>query len=251
MTTIPGNIVRTLRPERPDGKTRRLNTWQAVRADVLERIRSRKWPPGELIPTEQNLAAEMGCARATVNRALRDLAQSGIIERRRKVGTRVTSTQSRRTTLQMPLIRDEIEALDATYAYRLISCALTMPTPLAAEKLMVDPARELLLIRAQYMADGAPHCCEALWINPRFVPDLTAEQINTVSAGEWLADNLSLTHERYSILAEGASGECAKYLHIVENTAVLTIERLNWRDEDPVVFARQFYPPHHRLVAAD
>ncbi len=92
----------TIRSSGVDAERRRLNTWQAIRADVLGRIRSGEWPPGSLIPTEQMLSIEMGCARATVNRALRELADSGIIQRRRKVGTRVTATTSRRTTLSLP-----------------------------------------------------------------------------------------------------------------------------------------------------
>ena len=50
--------------------------WEDIRAEVLRRIRARDWPPGALIPGEEALAEEFGVARATVNRALRDLAES-------------------------------------------------------------------------------------------------------------------------------------------------------------------------------
>jgi GntR family transcriptional regulator, histidine utilization repressor len=53
-------------------------SWQAIQAEVLQRIRNRQWPPGELIPNEADLAEEFGCARATVNRALRELAEAGM-----------------------------------------------------------------------------------------------------------------------------------------------------------------------------
>lgn len=32
--------------------------WEAVRAEVLRRIRARDWPPGALIPGEEALSAE-------------------------------------------------------------------------------------------------------------------------------------------------------------------------------------------------
>ena len=51
-----------------------LTSWQAVADEVLARIRRRDWAPGDLIPNEVDLAGEMGCARTTVNRALRHLA---------------------------------------------------------------------------------------------------------------------------------------------------------------------------------
>ena len=61
-------------------------TWQSIRAEALRRIRAGLWPPGARIPDEAELAAEFGCARATVNRALRDLAEAGLLERKRKGG---------------------------------------------------------------------------------------------------------------------------------------------------------------------
>ena len=228
-----------------------MHTWQSVRADVLERIRSREWPPGELIPTEQELARSLGCARATVNRALRELADSGIIERRRKVGTRVAATSGRRTVLDMPAIRTEIEGMGAAYSYDLTSFSPQLPTPLAARALQVPPTQELLLIKAKYTADGQPHCCEAIWLNPRILPPLMRQDVEQQSAHEWLAARVALTHGRFSILADAASGDCARNLNIPEGTAVLTIERTNWSDTTPVSFARQFYPPQHRLVSED
>lgn len=251
MAKIPSNIVRSLHASGAAGGGRRMNTWQSVRADVLERIRSREWPPGELIPTEQELALSMGCARATVNRALRELADSGIIERRRKVGTRVASTSARRTVLDMPAIRTEIEAMGAAYSYQLLSFATQTPTPAAARALQVPSTQNLLLIQAKYTADGQPHCCEAIWLNPDVVPALTRQDVEQQSAHEWLAGQVALTHGRFSILADTATGDCARNLDIPEGTAVLAIERINWSDTTPVSFARQYYPPQHRLVSED
>lgn len=228
-----------------------MNTWQSVRAVVMERIRSREWPPGELIPTEQQLAVQLGCARATVNRALRELAESGIIERRRKVGTRVTASASRRTTLEMPVVRDEVEALGQRYDYRLTGYARSAPSDAAMRALQVGPGDEMILIKAQYLADGQPHCCEAIWLNPSVLPALTRDAVENQPAHEWLARNVPLTHGRFSILAEGASGDCARNLHVADGTPVLAIERINWSDSTPVSFARQFYPPQHRLISED
>ena len=228
-----------------------MNTWQSVRSEVLERIRKREWAPGELIPTEQQLAVQLGCARATVNRALRELADSGIVERRRKVGTRVTSTPSRRTTLEMPIVRDEIEALGAEYDYRMTSYGQSKPTEAAMRALQVAASEDLILIKAQYLADGQPHCCEAIWLNPRSLPTITIEDVRNQPAHEWLARNVPLTRGRFSILAEGASGDCAHNLRVENGTPVLTVERINWSDVAPVSFSRQFYPPRHRLVSED
>ncbi len=251
MTRISGTFVRSLRPARSSGGSKRMNTWQSIRNDVLERIRSREWEPGELIPTEEQLAQEMGCARATVNRALRELAESGIIERRRKVGTRVAATASRRTTLEMPVIRTEVEAMGAAYAYLLTSFGMAEPSPEAARALQLDSNQPLLLVKAQYLADDQPHCCEAIWLNTAVLPQISRDDVTETPAHEWLASNMPLTHGRFAILADGATGDCAVNLRIPEGTPVLTIERTNWSNTAAVSFSRQFYPPQHRLVSEE
>lgn len=251
MTKLPGKVARSLRPAARERAVKRMNTWQSVRAEVLERIRSREWPPGELIPTEQELAHQLGCARATVNRALRELADSGIIERRRKVGTRVSATHSRRTRLEIPVMRQEIEALGASYAYRLLSVELRPPSELAQRALQLGPGGQATQVKAQYLANGKPHCCEVIWLNPLALPAFSRADFEDLPAHEWLARNVALTHGRFSILAEGASGDCARNLQVADGTPVLTIERINWSDATPVSFARQFYPPEHRLISED
>lgn len=228
-----------------------MNTWQAIRADVLARIRSGEWPPGELIPTEQELAVEMGCARATVNRALRELASSGIIHRRRKVGTRVASTPSCRTTLSLPVMRDEIETLGAKYNYMMCEIEMRTGTENVKAALQADSDDVLMLIKSRYMSDDNAYCCEAIWLNPKVIDLPDPEVFKTEPPQEWLSRNLPVQQTRFSILADEASGVYAQNLGLEDGTPVLAIERVNSLDAVPVSFARQYYPPQHRLVFDD
>ena len=119
-------------------------SWQAIQAEVLQRIRNRQWPPGELIPNEADLAEEFGCARATVNRALRELAEAGYLDRRRKAGTRVALNPVRKATLEIPVIHHEVEARGGVYGYALISREMA-PAPLQIRSRMGLPAGAALL----------------------------------------------------------------------------------------------------------
>lgn len=241
----------SLAPAGTAGKGQRLNTWQSIRADVLSKIRSGEWPPGALIPTEHELSAQLGCARATVNRALRDLADSGIIERRRKVGTRVTARASRRTRLDLPAVRDEIEALGAEYGYRLSDYRLAPPSEAAARALQLAASDMVVTVQSVYLADGAPHCCETIWLNTAALPGLDRAIFETQPPHEWLAQNMPVTQAQFSILSESASPASAAQLGLEAGTPVLTIERTNSLDTTPVSYARQFYPPRYRLVISD
>ena len=107
--------------------------WEDIRAEVLRRISTQEWPAGVLIPTEEALAQEFGCARATVSRALRELAQAGVVERRRKAGTRVAVLPVRRATLEIPVIRQEVQARGQAHGFQLLRAErLAPPVPVAS-----------------------------------------------------------------------------------------------------------------------
>lgn len=61
-----------------------------IRNEIEKRIASGKYPPGSLLPTEVKLCTQFNAARATVAHALRSLQDSGMIFRRRGVGTFVS-----------------------------------------------------------------------------------------------------------------------------------------------------------------
>ncbi|WP_306132126.1 GntR family transcriptional regulator [Roseivivax marinus] len=59
-------------------------------ADEIRRgIQDGTWKPGDLLPTELDLAAERGLSRSTVRAALTRLVDLGLIRRQQGVGTRV------------------------------------------------------------------------------------------------------------------------------------------------------------------
>ena len=109
-------------------KKERLPVYQNIKNEMREWIQPGIWKQDGLIPVEAALAKEFGCARTTVNRALRELTQEGIIERRRKAGTRVVMPVRRPANFEIPRIRLEIEETGATYRYALLLREVTVPT---------------------------------------------------------------------------------------------------------------------------
>jgi len=181
--------------------------WEAIRAEVLARIRAREWAAGALIPNEEVLAAEFGCARATVNRALRDLATAGVLERKRKVGTRVALHPVRKATLDIPVTRLEVEARGQLYAFHLLEQALTpAPVPVAS-RLGLATAPALLHLRSLHLADGRPYLYEDRWLNPAVLPRPWPD-FATVSANEWLVAHVAYTPGRHRLLRR--ERQCAR-----------------------------------------
>ena len=68
-------------------KTNRLS-WKNVRDEIHEAILSGRYGPGDRLPRDADIAEDLNCARSTVQRAMQDLSDSGLVERRRKGGTK-------------------------------------------------------------------------------------------------------------------------------------------------------------------
>lgn len=214
--------------------------WQAVRAAVLDRIRARVWPPGARIPDEADLAAEFGCARATVNRALQDLAEAGLLERRRRGGTRVAALPVRRAVLAIPIIRADVAARGLTHGYRLLRRA---PEDVPG----LGPA---LRVVALHTADGAPWCIEDRWINPAAVPGLDAAPFESVSANEWLVANAPFTGGDIAFGAVAAGAEVAALLGCAPAAALLTVARTTRAGPLPVTAVTLTHAPGHKVATA-
>ena len=222
-------------------------TWQAIRAEVLARIRHRRWPPGTMIPNEADLALEFGCARATVNRALRDLAESGVLDRRRKAGTRVAEAPVRRAVLSIPLIRDEVAALGQPYGYALLSRALESPPAPVHASLALPPDTDALHIRALHLAGGTPFVLEDRWINPAAAPGALEADMTTLSANEWLVRHAPFTEGRLSFSAIAADAATAAQLGCAPGTALFRLDRSTLDGTRPVTVAQISYRPGYRL----
>ncbi len=224
-----------------------IRNWQAVQAEVLRRLHTRQWRPGELIPNEAELAREFGCARATVNRALRALAEAGLLDRRRKAGTRVALHPVRKATLDISIVRIEVEGRGQSYDYRLLSRdELPAPEPLRVRLKLGDGA-PLLHLRALHLADGNGHMVEDRWINAAAVPAIRDADLSRISANEWLVMHASFSEGDIGFSAASASADEARLLGCDAGAALFVIDRTTWNRDLAITSARLAFAPGYRM----
>ena len=223
--------------------------WQGIRDVMMDRIRTRHYAPGALIPNETDLAAEFGCARATVNRALQELAAAGFLERRRKAGTRVVAEPRRKATLEIPLIRAAIEDLGAAYSFRLLTREVAPPPPEVRAALRLEDGARLLHVVTLHLADAVPHMVEDRWVVLATVPAIEAADLTRDNPNEWLVRNAPYSEGTMRCRA-ALAGAMAGYLGCTARDAVLVVERATWLDGAPITLARQHYAPAYGLTLA-
>ncbi len=222
-------------------------TWQTIYDDVFRRISERTWKPGELIPKESDLALELGCARATVNRALRQLADEGLLERRRKGGTRVAINPVRKATLDIPIIRHEIEARGEAYTYEVLSRSMAAPPKRVRARMRIGDDIPLLQIKTLHRSSGAPYMFEDRWINPASVSGIGTVNFDDINANEWLLNNALYTSGEIAFSAANASKLEAGLLNVTTGAALFVINRVTWNGPQSVTAVRLAYVSDYAL----
>lgn len=223
-------------------------TFREIKADVLARLTRGDWGPGTLLPTEAELAERYDCARTTVNRALRELAEEGFLDRKRKSGTRVRQAPLRQARFDIPLIRREIEDRGARYRYALVRRVEQAAPDWLAARMGVSPATPVLHLVCLHHADGHPFQHEDRWINLAALPQARAADFSEIGPNAWLVATISFSDVEIGFSAVGADRALADKLGCAEGEALFQIERSTWFEGQPVTYVRMCYQRGYRMT---
>lgn len=224
-------------------------SWTDVRDEIRARILSRTYAPGDKLPRDEDLAGELGCARITVHRAMQDLSQIGLVERKRKGGTHVMADPVTRATFDIPITRREVEQRGSKYGYQLISRTLDdTPLPVMARFGIQQPDK-MLHVKALHLADNRPYIFEDRWVDTRSTPGILTVDLEAESANEWLVRNKPYSRVDVRFYAINAEGESAEHLATQTGTALLVIERTTWIGDAPITSVQAVAAPGYQVTA--
>lgn len=222
---------------------------QHIANEVRRRIIEREWRQGDRIPAETDLAVEFDVARATVNKALQLLADEGLLDRRRRAGTRIAVDPVRKATFTISIVREQVEQAGMAYSYRVVAQRRSpLPADVAA-RLGLPPGEMLVHMRAVHYGDGQPFQLEDRWINPRALPELAKADFWQLNANEWLVRNAPYLRAELSFSAENANRRDARLLHTQPGQALLIMHRTTWNALGPITTVRVAFQPGHVVGA--
>jgi GntR family histidine utilization transcriptional repressor len=227
-----------------------VTTAQSIASEVRRRIVEREWRQGDRIPDEADLATEFGAARATVNKALQLLADEGLLDRRRRAGTRVAAAPVRKATFTIPIIREQVEQAGMAYRHRVVARRTTpAPAPLAL-RLGLPQGAPLVHLRTVHYGDGRPFQLEDRWLNPAAIPGVESVDFRQMNANEWLVRNAPYLRADLSFSAANADARDARLLGTEPGQALLILERTTWNDIGAITTVRLACHPGYVMTAA-
>ena len=216
-------------------------------------IESETYRPGEQLPSEADLAAQLGISRPTLREALRNLEQGGFIIRKHGVGTFVAPDYEHRLESGLERLESILEL--ATRQGLTVSCtALQVEEETAsaelAEKLAVPPGTPLTSIRRTIQVGGVP---VAYMVDLVLSTVLSVSDVDDGFNGSVLdllrrlspqKPGLNLSQAVAEIIALDADTFLTEKLEVQLGQAVLLMEEIVFDLEGrPVEFSRNYFVP--------
>ena len=223
--------------------------YATVKAALRERIAQGGWQAGVRLPSERELVQTFGCARMTVHRALRELEEEGLIERRQGSGSYVAELHPISNVLQVRDIHDEIRERGHLHSTRV--CAVTREKADASTSAAMRLPRGAAVfhVRLVHLESGVPIQLEDRHVNPALAPDLMARDFTQVTPSFVLFEHAPLTEAEQVIEAVLATPEQARLLDVAEGSALLMVSRRTVSQGAVASVARLYHPgTRYRLV---
>lgn len=209
---------------------------------VTEQILKGRYKQGEKLPSEAELTEIFNTSRQTVNKAITELAKSGLVERNRRAGTVVSWQFQERFVLPLRDISDEIETGRQIYEYRILDRRILANGKGGVTWPALPAGARLLYIETIHLADGLPVQLETRYINFDAFPEVEAESFEDVPPSKWLLDNIPWSEVEHTVRATNATEALASKLGVKVGAALLVVDRQTFHRGQPITVVHLTYP---------
>lgn len=251
MTTTPELIDDQREGQMAEARPRMKH--QRISEQLLSEIETGRWRPGDRIPSEDQLAAEMSASLGTVRRALRSLAEIGVVERRHGSGTFVSGARAPNRHLRHFRFMAEGDSRLLPVFFNVLDVEVTEESgPWAG--FLQDPMDRFVRIRRIVSINGEFDLFSEVYLPERRFGDIARMSIaalNGVSIREMLAErfNAPTLDARQTMLCQPLPPRVSRLIGAPAGQfgMVWTVASASYRAA-PITWQRIFVPPSDRMI---
>ncbi|MGD8967094.1 MAG: GntR family transcriptional regulator [Anaerolineae bacterium] len=218
---------------------------------LFKLIEDGAYQPGQQLPSESNLAAQLGISRPTLREALFNLEQEGVIVRKHGVGTFVAPAYGDRLASGLERLESILALADrqgmSTQMLRLNVEQIPADDRLA-ERLELAPNTPLTRVRRTIAVDGRSAAYLVDFMPAALLPPEALDESFNGSVLDLLVRRNGIRiHEALAeITAINADALLAEHLEVKPGHAVLRLSETLFTEElAPVEFSRNYFLPDY------
>lgn len=220
--------------------------YQQIKVLITRSLQEGEWKPGEMIPSEVELAARFKVSQGTVRKAIDELAADNLLVRRQGKGTFVATHSEE--TIQYRFLRLKSDAGEETQPMerRFLECRRMRAPVDVARALDLRSGDAAVQIRRTLSHAGRPVVLDDIWLPGHLFKGLTAERLSSYQGPLYslfeTEFGVSMIRAEEKIRAVAADADSAAMLQLESGTPLLSVERLAMTYGDkPVELRRGLY----------
>lgn len=216
--------------------------YQRVRHYIEGKITSKEWQPGDRVPSEHELVAQFGISRMTVSRALRELAEVGLVVRVTGVGTFVAEERPQSTLLQIANIGEEIRQRGHRYRCKMLSVETVAATPEVASAMGLQTGQAVVHAKCIHFENDVPVQLEDRYVNPRMAPEFANQTFAAETPAAYLLRAVPVEEIEHVVDATLPTRRQASLLQMDAAQPCLVLVRRTWTQGINVTMVRCYHP---------
>jgi GntR family transcriptional regulator len=220
-----------------DRQTAGVPAYQTVRLRLRADLDNGRWKPGDMLPTEAELARHFGLSVGTIRQAILELVREGLLTRRPGSGTFVARLDASRGFGRFFRFRDDLRGAVEPRVRHVDTILAPEDAPGIAARLGLDSEAPLYRVRRMMLANDEPICLYVSYLDPKQTPGLDKIDFED----QRLYAMLERTYGTHVLRAEEIlragtpTDDEARILGIAAPTPVILMERTAFGERDTVV----------------
>lgn len=229
--------------------------YRQIKSLLIQALQAGEWRPGELIPSEMELATRFSVSQGTVRKAIDEMAAEHVLVRRQGKGTFVGTHSDPRAFfrfLRLVPIAGGIEAAKSVP----LECWRAKAGPEAARVLALKTGDPIVIVRRVLEFAEKPVVADEIYLPGDLFAALTLEMMRDAQESLYTLFEskfgVPMIRAVERVRAVAADRSSAEMLRVPEGTPLLSVERVSYTYGDkPVEWRRGLYSTQEHCYLND
>jgi len=216
--------------------------YQQIKKTIQRKIAAGEWTAGQKLPSENDLVAALAVSRMTVNRALRELTQQGLINRVHGLGSFVAETPRHASLIELQDIALEIAQRGKRHTSRVLALETVEANAAVAAQMGISISAPVYYLCAVHLQDDTPLQMEMRYVNPQAMPEFINQDFMHSTSTAYLLKQFQPDEMEHIVRACLPDAPTCEQLLMNPGEPCLQLIRRTWKNDQVITYVTLTYP---------
>jgi len=216
--------------------------YQQIKKTIQRKIADGEWTAGQKLPSENDLVVALEVSRMTINRALRELTQQGLINRVHGLGSFVAETPRHASLIELQDIALEIGQRGKRHTSRVLALETVEANAEVAAQMGISVSAPVYYLCAVHLQDDTPLQLEMRYVNPKVMPEFVNQDFTSGTSTAYLLKQFQPDEMEHIVRACLPDAHTCEQLLMNASEPCLQLIRRTWKNDQVITYVTLIYP---------